>query len=289
MQRRRLLATAGLALGTAGCLGIDDGDDATGTTTTATTGTDATTARTAAATTTPSATLDVTEATLQRALVFLETDYLSTTGGDGRYLLANAFVSEGRVDRRDVALRVDDTEYEPDDGRTASRLWRVYQSDSAFEPDLGGLLLFELPGSGFDSTGDAAITWPGGEHRLRDGLRERLRADAPAFSVSIDAPETLAQGESPEFGVAVTNDGTVPGRFVAGLNRYGPRVASMPAKRFSLLVDAGATERTGYTGDISGHEVPDEDLGDGDADLRYGWNAAADDRTFPIEYVAADS
>jgi hypothetical protein len=86
----------------------------------------------------------------------------------------------------------------------------------------------------------------------------------------------------------LTNEGDVPGRFVAGLNRYGPRVASTPAKRFSLLADAGATERTGYTGEISGYEVPDEDLGDGDADLRYRWNAASDDRTFPIEYVAAD-
>ncbi|NHN41520.1 hypothetical protein G9C85_07695 [Halorubellus sp. JP-L1] len=288
MQRRRLLATAGLALGTAGCLGIDDGDDATGTTTTTTASTEATTATTTNATTTASATLDVTEATLQQALVFLETDYLSTTGGDGRYLLANAFVSEGRVDRRDVALRVDGTEYGPDDGRTVSRLWRVYQSDSAFESDLGGLLLFELPASGFDSTSDAAVTWPGGEHRLRAGLRERLRADAPAFSVSIDAPDTLAQGESPTFDVAVTNDGTVPGRFVAGLNRYGPRVASIPAKRFSILVDAGATERTSYTGGISGFRVPDDQLDDGDHDLRYGWNGAADDRTFPIEYVAAD-
>lgn len=284
MQRRRLLAATGLALGTAGCLGTDDGDDATGTTTSATTASDATTSTT----TTASATLDVTETTLQQALVFLETDYLSTTGGDGRYLLANAFVSEGRVDRRDVALRVDGTEYPPDDGRTVSRLWRVYQSGSAFEPDLGGLLLFELPASGFESTVDAAVTWPGGEHRLPAGLRERLRADAPEFSVSIDAPETLAQGESPGFEVALTNEGDVPGRFVAGLNRYGPRVASTPAKRFSLLADAGATERMTYIGEISGYEVPDEDLGDGDADLRYRWNAASDDRTFPIEYVAAD-
>jgi len=284
MKRRRLLASVGLALGTAGCLGTDDGDDATDTTTSATTAGDATTSTT----TTASATLDVTETTLQQALVFLETDYLSTTGGDGRYLLANAFVSEGRVDRRDVALRVDGTEYEPDDGRTVSRLWRVYQSGSAFEPDLGGLLLFELPASGFDSTSDAAVTWPGGEHRLRAGLRERLRADAPAFSVSITAPDTLAQGESPRFEVAVTNEGDVPGRFVAGLNRYGPRVASTPAKRFSILVDADGTERTSYTGGISGHRVPDDQLGDGDADLRYGWNGAADDRTFQIEYVTAD-
>lgn len=288
MQRRRLLAAAGLALGTAGCLGTDDGDDdATGTTPTTTTR--ASTSTTANATTTAGTTVDVTEVTLQQALVFLETDYLSTTGGDGRYLLANAFVSEGRVDRRDVALRVDGTEYAPDDGRTASRLWRVYQSDSAFEPDLGGLLLFELPATGFDSTSDAAVTWPGGEHRLRNGLRERLRADAPEFSVSITPPDTLAQGESPTFDVAVTNEGAVPGRFVAGLNRYGPRVASTPAKRFSILVDAGATERTSYTGGISGYDVPDEDLGDDDADLRYGWNGADDDRTFPIEYVAVDS
>jgi hypothetical protein len=288
MQRRRLLATAGLALGTAGCLGTDDGDDATGSTTTTTASTDATTATTTNATTTPSGTLDVTEATLQQALVFLEIDYLQTFGGDARYLLVDVAVSEGRVDRRDVALRVDGTEYAPDD-RRASRLWRVYQSDTAFEPDLGGLLLFELPATGFDSTSDTAVTWPAGEHRLRAGLRERLRADAPEFSISIDAPETLPQGESPTFDVAVTNDGTVPGRFVAGLNRYGPRVASTPAKRFSLLVDAGATARTSYTGGISGYEVSDEDLGDGEPDLHYGWNAAGDDRRFPIEYVAADA
>lgn len=136
------------------------------------------------------------------------------------------------------------------------------------------------------------MTWPGGEHRLRAGLRERLRVDAPAFSASIDAPETLAQGESPTFDVAVTNEGDVPGRFVAGLNRYGPLVASTPAKRFSLLVDADATARTTYTGDVTGdvtgHRVPDENLSDGEQDLHYGWNAAEDDRSFPIEYVAAD-
>jgi hypothetical protein len=286
MQRRRLLATAGLALGTAGCLGTDDGDDAT---TTTTAGTDATTATTTTATTTASATVDVTETTLQQALVFLQTDYLSTTGGDGRYLLANCFVSDGRLDRRDVALRIDGTEYAPDGGRRVDRLWRVYQGARAFEPDLGGLVLFELPASGFESTADAAVTWPSGEHRLRAGLRERLRADAPALSASIDAPETVARGESPTFDVAVTNDGDVPGRFVAGLNRYGPRVASTPAERFSLLVDAGATARTTYTGDVSGYRVPDADLGDGEPDLHYGWSAAADDRRFPIEYVAADA
>lgn len=286
MQRRRLLATAGLALGTAGCVGIDDGDDATGTRT-AETGTTAST--TTNATAPASATFDVTEATLQQALVFLETDYLRTTGGDARYLLANVAVSGGRVDGRDVALRVDDAEYGPDVGGTVSRLWRVYQSGSEFEPDAGGFLLFELPASGFDSTADAALRWPGGEHRLRAGLRERLRTDAPEFSVSIDAPDVLAQGESPTFDVAVRNDGTVPGRFVAGLNRYGPLVASAPAKRFSLLVDAGATERTTYTGGISGYQVPDEDLGDGESDLRYRWNGADDEHPFPIEYVAAEN
>jgi alkanesulfonate monooxygenase SsuD/methylene tetrahydromethanopterin reductase-like flavin-dependent oxidoreductase (luciferase family) len=123
----------------------------------------------------------------------------------------------------------------------------------------------------------------------KDGLRERLRAEAPEFSVSVDAPETLSRGESPTFDVAVTNDSAVPGRLVAGLNRYGPRVASTPAKRFSMLVDAGATERTSYTGDVSGYHVPDDELGDGEQDLRYRWNGADRNRTFPIEYVADEN
>jgi hypothetical protein len=201
----------------------------------------------------------------------------------------NVAISEGRVDRGEFDLRVDGTAYGPDDDRRASRLWRVYQSDSAFEPDAGGLLLFELPASGFDSTRDAAVTWPGGEHRLRVGLRERLHADAPAFSVSVDAPDVLVQGESPTFDVTVTNDGDVPARLVAGLNRYGPRVASTPAKRFSIRVDAGATARTTDTGDVSGYRVPDDDLGDGEDDLRYAWNGADHNATFPIEYVADET
>jgi hypothetical protein len=298
MQRRHLLATAGLALGTAGCLGNVDGDAtrttttttaSTDTTTTTTASTDTTTRTTTNATTTASATVDVTESILQQALVFLETDYLSTSSDDGRYLLVNVAVSEERVDRHEFALRVDGTVYRPDESRRPSRLWRAYQPDSACEPDLGGLMLCELPATGFGSTADAAVTWPGGEHQLRDGLRERLRAEAPEFSVSVDAPETLSRGESPTFDVAVTNDSAVPGRLVAGLNRYGPRVASTPAKRFSMLVDAGATERTSYTGDVSGYHVPDDELGDGEQDLRYRWNGADRNRTFPIEYVADEN
>lgn len=294
MRRRRLLSAVGLALGTAGCVGIDD--DASGSTTPGATSADERAGTTSQRTTSDSggstaatATVDVTEATLQQALVFLETDYLQTFGGDARYLLVNVAISEGRVDRGAFGLRVDDTAYATDDDRRASRLWRVYQSGSEFEPDVGGLLLFELPASGFDSVGDAAVTWPGGEHRLRDDLRERLRADAPEFSVSVDAPDALVQGESPTFDVVVTNDGTVPGRLVAGLNRYGPRVASIPAKRFSLLVDAGAIARTTYNGEISGYEVPDDDRGDGDPDLRYGWNGADRSVTYPIEYVADET
>lgn len=288
MQRRQLLATAGLAVGTAGCLAADDGEDASSTTTEPDTSTPTVETTTTSTTATPTATVDVAEATLQQALVFLETDYLTTTGGDGRYLLVDVAVSEGRLDRREFALRVDDQEYRPDDGRVR-RLWRVYQSDNAFEADVGGLLLFELPRSGFDATADAAVTWPDGEHRLDAALCERLRADAPALSVSVDAPDTVARGDQPTFDVAVTNDGDVPVRFVAGLNRYGSRVVSTPEKRFSMLVDAGATVSTTYAGDVSGYRVPDADLGDGQNDLRYAWNGAAHDATYPIEYVAADA
>jgi hypothetical protein len=294
MRRRRLLSAAGLALGTAGCLAI--GDDTSGATTPGATSANERAGTTSQRTTSKSreattlrATVNVTEVTLQQTLVFLETDYLSTTGGDGRYLLADVAVSEGRVDPSTFGLRVDGDVYPADDGRRVGRLWRVYQAEHAFEPDVCGLLLFELPASGFDATANAAVTWPGDDHRLRAGLRERLRADAPALSVSVDGPETVLDSESPTFTVAVTNDGAVPARLVAGLNRFGPRVASIPVKRFSLLADAAETTTTTYTDDtVTGGRIDDAAIGDGHSDVRYAWNGATRDLDFSVRYVHDD-
>ncbi|WP_323675379.1 hypothetical protein [Halorubellus sp. PRR65] len=287
MRRRHLLAAAGLAVGTAGCLGneptADTGTALTTTTstgTTKTTGTDATTA----------GTVDVTGTTLQQALAVLQTDYLSVFGGDERYLLATAAVSGRRLDADAFELRIDGDAYSPDSDGRAGRLWRAYQSGNAYEPDAGGLLLFELPVDGFASTDDAALTWPGGEHPLRDGLRERLRADAPPLSVDVDGPETVRDGDSPTFDVAVTNDGTIPARLVAGLNRFGPRVASVPVTRFSTLVDTGGTTTATYTDDrVTGGRIDDAAIGDGESDVRYGWNGANRDAEFSIRYVADDT
>lgn len=99
-------------------------------------------------------------------------------------------------------------------------------------------------------------------------LQRRLDAPAPPLSISTSFPDEVTVGDAPEIGLRITNDGELPGRFVAGLNRSGPRVAHRPVARVSVAVPAGKTV-TQQVADDELSPMQEEDVGNSEPDLTY--------------------
>ena len=213
MRRRALLATAGTALtGFSGCLSESrvPGSDSV---------------------------VSVSFDALQPGLVTLTTpDSIGVTGDAGQYLvLSVAAESETTPSTDQFAFAFDGHQYDPlPFDRVRSKPWRLRGDERDRK-----LLFFGLPETG--TAGDAKLTWEGGEWTPDGALRERLEDSLPSLDVSVSIPEAVADGESATVAVTVTNEGSVDGRYVAGLNRSGPRVAYTPLKRFSFGVPSGET------------------------------------------------
>lgn len=267
MRRRSYLAVTASALSAAvaGCTSAGDGDTDSTTESTTTTGTTTATTQT----TTPSkpaVSVSVADVTLQPAALELNTDYL-TVRDDGQYLFARSTVEEGTVEREEHVLRVAGDTYRSLTGHARRRLWRE-QETADYYPDIGGLLAFKLPGSFEVSKPEAVLSHPGGERRLDGGLRARL-ATTPEFAVQFSVPETVAADGSLSVDVTATNEGDAPARFVGGLNRYGPRIASMPIEEIRPLVPAGESatqsiDQSSVLGNTAAGEV-----GDGEPDAQF--------------------
>jgi len=208
---------------------------------------------------------------LQPALVSMTSaDSIGVRDDDGQYLFLDVSVEAGSPpDVDDFAFHFDGTAYDP--ARDEFRLWREYNQNDAYEPETKeGWLLFELP-----ETGDASnprLTWNNAAWGPDAGLVRRLSERQPSMSVSPSFPESVTSGASPTISIEVTNDGNgdddLPGRFVAGLNRSGPRVAHRPVERISVPVPAGESETVEVVDDSV--RYPDSDgIGDGDPDMTY--------------------
>lgn len=264
MRRRSYLAATGAALSAlaAGCTGRGRvGTDSPTTT-------ESTTEATATTQTTDPPAVTVDEVTLQPAVVHLQTDYL-TVYDDGQYLFVETSVESGTVDRSELAVRLGGERYHPFSERRARRLWRLYGEDG-WVPETGGLLAFELPERTGSPDAEAVLEHPGGERELAAGLRERLAAD-PSLTHEFTVPDEVGERDDVPVEVSVQNDGDVPARFVAGLNRVGPRVASMPVEGLTPLVAPGDRAVVELSSDAPS-KTPSEDVGDGEWDVRFTLN-----------------
>lgn len=289
MRRRALLSTvAGGLAALSGCASAGNAGDAGDTpsssptpTESATPGTDSgTTARATPADATPtdgmptdrtpvhqtpaiSADVTVDSLELQYGVVMpASPDSIGVEHVETPYVLAAVNV-DGELPPSEFAFRVGDRSFEP---TAVERLYRTsWGGEQYYEASGRGLLLFELP---VGASGDARLTWPGGERSLDPAAGARLDRGQPQFSASLALPETHEGTEAPTVEIEVTNESDTPARFLGALNRTGPLVAYTPVARVSELVDAGATATLAvddrWTGTPAG-----ESVGDGEPDVTY--------------------
>ncbi|MFB6207016.1 MAG: hypothetical protein ABEJ05_10880 [Haloglomus sp.] len=270
MQRRTLIAALGAGLASlAGCTSIGGTDGAGGGTPTDQPPPTDQPSPTPTPTSSPAAaSLSVSVRALQPAVVMLATDSIHLSGADAhQYLYLEVSVDEGRPPARDeLTVRFDGTTSQPMQTRG---LWYGYNHrNERYRSERGaGWLLYELPPSGDASA--AVLEWPGGEWRPDAALRERLAAPAPSLSMNAAIPETVPPDSEPTIGFTVTNEGRIDGRFVAALNRTGPRVAYAPIEAVSRLVPAGETTTFEVTDTYDVEGTDPEERGDGEPDFTY--------------------
>lgn len=293
MRRRHLLALSGsLLAGSAGCLSASAPEAPA--TQNATTDASATTTETDAPTTTESVDVSVALDALQPGLVTMTSpDSIGVRGDDRQYLLLDVSTPDDADPpaRDSFAFAFDGTDHRPESVEEPWRFWRFEDAEAAFyDADSGeGVLLFELPASAERDDASLGLTWPGGEWRPGEAIRKRLLAPTPPLSVTLDVPGSIERAESPTVSVTVENDGDVPGRFVAGLNRSGPMVAYTPVERISLSVAPGESETWEHTDSLFGGDVPDERVGDDEPDMTYHLDWAGGDARRSVRYVATDA
>ncbi|WP_440989638.1 hypothetical protein [Haloarchaeobius baliensis] len=286
MRRRALLSTSGVVLaGLAGCLSesSDDDEPANDTTNSTDTPTDAPT------TEPPRSAVTVSLESYQPAIIQLATDSIHTASEAGAYLFLSVDASEADdpPSRSDFAFELDGTSHSPvkPDER---RLWRQYSEDGSYGGENAtGWLLFELPEAA--AAEDARVTWPDGEWRPGESLRTRLAAEYPPMSMEFSVPETVPNGEHPMVTITVQNEGAVDARFVAGLNRVGPRIAYTPVAAPSFVVPAGGSETWEHTGDYDTTRLQDDELGDGQHDVTYHLDSVLGRESRDVSYVSDDS
>ena len=265
MNRRRVLASIGAGVGgLAGCLGGPGAESRAGSPATAPSGSTGTPRPDDVA-------LSVSLDRLQPGVVTMTApDSIGVRDADGKqYCYLRLEVSAGTAPARDdLAFRFDSEEYGPfEDDR--HRLWRAREEENdRYDAERGAAwLLFSLPDSGDAS--DAALTWADGEWRPGERLRRRLASPPPPLSLSWSVPETVPAGSEPTIDFEATNDGDLPARFVAGLNRIGPRVAYAPILALSRRIPPGETVAWEVTDSYDVGSPGTEQAGDDEPDMTY--------------------
>lgn len=285
MDRRTFVATGGLLVtGLAGCSGGDGSDPATDDGNDPTTDggapTPGTTTQQTEQTTETTATygdLDVSVEAVQPGVVeLISPDSVGVHDASGQFVYVQVESGERSPPREAFALRFDGRSHAPEK-LDDYRLYRERNGEGVYSRASGtGWILFALPETGDAS--DAAVTWPGGEWALPERARERLASAPPELSVSVEVSDPLPVDEQPTLTVTVTNEGSTPGRFVAGVNRQGPMVAYIPVARLSVPVPVGESVSETIT-DSFFDTPPAERLDDGEPDATYTvrWGSGSQD------------
>lgn len=264
MRRRALLTlSGGLLVGNAGCLSAATNDIKRSPTESA--NETASPPLTQSPTDTPTS-VSVALDALQPVVLYLATDAIQINTDSGQYLFLTVSASgENPPEKTDFSFHFDGHTFAPFDGDERD-VYRAY-GDSEYDAEAGtGWMLFVLPSTG--SATNAYLAWPGGTWHPEEMLRRRLEASTPSLSVSASFPDDVAVGDAPEISLRITNEGELPGRFVAGLNRSGPRVAYRPIARVSVSVPAGKTV-THKVADDELTPMHEEDVGDSEPDFTY--------------------
>jgi hypothetical protein len=221
---------------------------------------------------------------LQPAVVEFGTDSVSLSDDASQYLFVTLAVEEGDPPAADeFTFHFDDTGTAP--LAPQKSYWNDYNpGETRYSRDNGaGWLAFELPPTGDASA--AALRWPGGDWTPPGLLRQRLAALAPPLSLEWSVPETAEVLTTPTLTLTVTNDGGLPGRFVAGLNRTGPSVAYTPVTSVSRRVPAGETVTFEMTERFRLRSPGADDVGDDDPDLTYILISVAGERRAEVRLV----
>lgn len=266
MYRRQLLTLGGSVLaGLAGCLsGSPAGDQHS---------------------------LSATATSLQPVVVRqASADSIGTWSADAtQYLhVAVAVDADEAPARRDLRLRFDGTDHEQVD--TARGLWRSRDDEGeSYDATSGkGWLLFALPATG--NQDEPVLTWPGAEVAVTDdvagSLSTRLAEPAPPLSLEFEVPDVVEHGTSPELSFTVTNEGTLAGRFVAGLDRSGPSVARVPLEAISKPIPPEETVGWSVPDTYDMDDPGPTELGDGEPDVTYYVDSSAGSQTADLRLLA---
>lgn len=194
---------------------------------------------------------------------------ISGTSAEQYLYLNMSDVGETTPPSEKILFRFDGTNHRP--MTDVDRLWYAYTNeDTQYTAHRGtGWLLYKLPATGDAST--TALTWPDGEWRPKESLRQRLATSIPPLSLSI--PESIHGSETPTLTFTVTNEGDIAGHFIAALNRAGPSIASLPLKIVSRLIPAKTTTtfEVADTNDIGVSRADEQDGNSPDMTYTLGW------------------
>lgn len=198
----------------------------------------------------PDADVTVRDVTVRPEVVALKTpDSIGPYGGRGdQFLLARvAAAGEDPPMRDEFAFEVDGETFAPTTTVDGIRIRQLRVEGGRADPyeSGAGWLVFQCP-KPVDANG-AALTWPGGEHVLAEGVTAGLGREPASFEVTaFDVPESVETGETVPIGLTVANVSDSDGTFVAGLNRAGGGVAHSPETALAVDVPAGESATWEY-------------------------------------------
>lgn len=234
MHRRRLLALCGSFLAGAGCTSLG-GDTAPETDTVTPIPDEDIESATPTDAPTEFGTVEIASVAVQPGVVGPDSpDSIGVFDDAGQYLVVTVDAEQPAPSTDSFAFRFDGDTQTPTEfvnGLYRNGSWSVRYADGR------GPLVFELAETGDAS--DARLSWPGGEWTPPQAVRERLEAPLPAFSATLDGPQTVTKGDEPRLTVTVTNEGERAGRFAFALNQSGPRIAYAPVASISGTLAAG--------------------------------------------------
>lgn len=227
MRRRSLLAAGGLALLGPGCLrdtgpSLDPEADP------------ATDGSTESANESPS--FSVTEAGVFPGYVTMGDDSIGTVDGAGQYLLVGTATTSERPGADAVEFSVGGETY-THESPPESLYW---PEELVANEEFGNWLIVPLSET-VDGADDTHLTWPGGEWRPPESVRDRLASPLPDLEVSFEAPSAVGPEEAPTLSLSVHNPSDMGGNAVLALNRVGPRIAYAPVREVVLECAPGET------------------------------------------------